>query len=107
MHADRPRVWPLRSTSNGHAHVLGAGGGVAVAAASHGGFLAVVTAERKRKHFLSCFSVQVGSLCCRACAHFGPFFLSLTVHTRQWLFETDVLLRTGPHAHMVSTEHGT
>ena len=30
-----------------------------VAAASHGGLLAVVTVERKRKHFLSCFSIQV------------------------------------------------
>jgi hypothetical protein len=49
-----------RSTSNGHARVLGSGAGVAMAAASSGALLAVVTQERKRKHFLSCFSVQVG-----------------------------------------------
>ena len=47
------------STSNGHARVLGSGAGMAVAAASSGPLLAVVTVERKRKHFLSCFSIQV------------------------------------------------
>ena len=46
------------STSNGHARVLGSGVGTAVAAASSGSLLAVVTQERKRKHFLSCFSMQ-------------------------------------------------